>query len=681
MPVNLRTLPLLLLAAALGAAEIGRGQVAVVYNADSWASRTVAQAWMRLRGIPAEQAIAVEGVAWRESMALDDCQRLIFAPVDAELRRRGLADAVAVIAYAPDLPLALGFDAPGAGNGQRGPASLTGMTLLAPLIRHGWQAFTAPRANPYAEELRGPAAALDQRAAADPRLAAAGERFTAKDAAGAERLLAALAADVPAAGVLYDLACAQALQGRTGDALGTLRRAVAAGWMDERHSAADPDLAPLRADPAWPALLAGMGDQAALVQAGPSPGFRPIAGPAGEAGPPGRLAMVLAVTSGRGLAVDTAVERLAASAAADGSRPTGTVWFMASTDAARTGPRAWAFRAAATALRAAGVAAEIRDGVLPPRDAAVAGAMVGAADFSWEGSGATLLSGAWCDHLTSYGGALEPGAGQTPLTAWLRAGAAGAGGAVAEPFNIALKFPSAFLHLHRVRGLSLVEAVHRTMPMPFQYLAVGDPLSRPWAEREPLPAARRTVAGAALHLPPNAVWGATVSARAAAPGGGTLVITHLGRVIARGGAGALAIDTRRLGIGPCELVLGTAAADGTVTRLTAALLVVEPPAALPALPDPGPTAPGAAEGEGWIQIADGGLHQVQWSSGRMQGVTWDGGAELAGTGGPGSEPVLLLPGWHRLRIRLAPGSEPCELRFGREGTAPLDAGRWRRAGR
>ena len=674
--MNPRIFPLLLLTAALGAAEVGRGQVAVVYNAESWASRTVAQAWMRLRGIPAEQAIAVEGIPWRESMALDDCQRRIFAPVDAELRRRGLADAVSVIAYAPDLPLALGFDAPKAGNGQRGPASLTGMTLLAPLIRHGWEAFTAPRANPYAEELRGPASTLDQRAAADPRLAAAGERFTAKDPAGAERLLAAMAGDVPAAAVLYNLACSQALQGRTGDAVETLRRAIAAGWMDERHSTADSDLEKLRTDPAWPGLVAGMRDQAALVQAGPSLGFRSIAGPAGEAGPPGRLAMVLAVTSGRGLAVDTAIRQLAASVAADGSRPSGTVWFMASADAARTGPRAWAFRAAATALQAAGVAAEIRDGVLPPAGAQVAGAMVGAADFSWDSSGATLLPGAWCDHLTSYGGALEPGAGQTPLTAWLRAGSAGSGGAVAEPFNIAQKFPSAFVHLHRVRGLSLVEAVHRTMSMPFQYLAVGDPLSRPWAEREPLPPVRKAVAGAALHLPGNVVWGAAIAARAEAPGG-AVVVTHLGRVVAQGAAGALAIDTRRLGIGPCELVLGSLAADGTIARLAAAAIVVEPPMALPALPDPGPTAPGAADGEGWIQVAEGGLHQVQWSSARMLGVTWDGGTELAGNGGSGSEPVVLLPGWHRLRIRLAPGSEPCELRFGREGTAPLDAERWR----
>ena len=91
-----------------------------------------------------------------------------------------------------------------------------------------------------------------------------------------------------------------------------------------------------------------------------------------------------------------------------------------------------------------------------------------------------MQPGAWCDHLTSLGGALQPNGGQTPLTALLRAGAAGAGGTVAEPLNHPFKFPSAFVHVHRARGLSLVEAVHRSMSGPYQYLVVGDPLSRPW---------------------------------------------------------------------------------------------------------------------------------------------------------------------------------------------------------
>jgi hypothetical protein len=193
--------------------------------------------------------------------------------------------------------------------------------------------------------------------------------------------------------------------------------------------------------------------------------------------------MVLGNIGPRGLSEAEIQAQLAASIAADGSAPRGTVWFMVSGDQARTGPRRWAFAAAAKALRELGIAAEVRDGVLPPRDAQVAGATIGIADFDWPGSGAGILPGAWCDHLTSTGGALQAGAGQTPFTVFLRAGAAGSGGAVSEPLNHHEKFPSAFVHLHRVRGLTLVEAVHRSMACPYQYLAMGDPLSRPWPAR------------------------------------------------------------------------------------------------------------------------------------------------------------------------------------------------------
>ena len=199
---------------------------------------------------------------------------------------------------------------------------------------------------------------------------------------------------------------------------------------------------------------------------------------------------MLGATSGRGLTVAETIANLESSVAADGTRPMGTVFFMDSTDDARSGPRRWAFEPAAAILRELGVQAEVRAGILPPSGAVVSGATIGIADFAWEANGARIQPGAWCDHLTSLGGALQPGGGQTPLTAFLRAGAAGAGGAVAEPLNIPLKFPSAFVHVHRARGLSLVEAVHRTMACPYQYLVVGDPLSRPWPAA-PAPASGR----------------------------------------------------------------------------------------------------------------------------------------------------------------------------------------------
>jgi len=673
----------LLLAGSLVAAELGPQETAVVVNAGSWASRTVASAWIRLRGIPDGNVIALDGIPAGEFVSTNAFRERILLPVEAELRRRGLAQRIHLIAYAPDLPIAIGIAGAPEQNGRGGPASLTALTLLAPLLPLGGERITAYFANPYAERPSTPGSELDERAAADPRSAQVGTLFAAKDHAGAETVLAALAAEIPAPGTLYNLACARALLGRTDEAIASLRAAVAAGWHDARHSQQDSDLESLRKLPAWAELLAGMAANAERIRPGESLPFHAIPALPGQDGPPGRLAMLLSATSGRGVAVDEALAHLAASVAADGSRPVGTVWFMESDDAARTGPRRWAFAAAARELKVLGVDAQVRPGVLPPKDAVVAGAMVGVSDFDWASSGARILPGAWCDHLTSCGGELQPDGAQTPLTAWLRAGAAGSGGAVREPYNIQLKFPSAFVHVHRVRGLSLVEAVHRTMPMPFQYLAVGDPLSRPWGERtrpaEPWPGravATLTPAAASVR------WDGEVRLAANIFGAKRLRLLHLGRELAAtdGAKAEFTVPARRLGLGPMRLIL----ADGEAPCAPASVTITAP-AELPAQTPPEGLVDGApgVSGEGWIEVAESGLHQVTWSTGRLLAHAWDGGAPVAGAEAPGGEPVVLAAGWHRLRLEFAPsqeltpGVEPCEVRFGRHGTMPLTPARWR----
>ena len=464
------------------AAEVGPASTAVVINGDSPASGAIARGWMRLRGIPEEQAVVLTGLPAGHLMPIADFRGRILAPVEAELVRRGLAQRIALIAYAPDLPTAISFpvDA-GAPGGAQSPGSITGLTLLAPLLDGPSKGYTALYANPYAEKPIRPGQAEDILVAKDPRSGPASKLLEAKDYAAALQQFSALAIDHPAPWVLYNLACLHALAGDLPAAEQALSRAIDAGWMDSRHTAADPDLTGLRTRPGWDGLLLRTEGNLLKVQPAASLHFSLL--PAGADGIPGRLAMVLGNIGTRGLSEAEVQAQLAASVAADGSAPRGTVWFMVSGDQARTGPRRWAFAAAAKALTDLGVAAEVRDGVLPPRDAQVIGATIGSAGFDWPASGAGILPGAWCDHLTSTGGALQAGAGQTPFTVFLRAGAAGSGGAVSEPLNHHEKFPSAFIHLHRVRGLTLVEAVHRSMACPYQYLAMGDPLSRPWKGR------------------------------------------------------------------------------------------------------------------------------------------------------------------------------------------------------
>jgi hypothetical protein len=433
---------------------------------------------MALRGIPAERAVVLSNIPMQHRMSLADFQRLVLIPLEAALVQQGRATITTLVAYGPDFPTAISFDDTGMSQGFRSPGSLTGMTLLAPQLSAGAQVFTRPEANSYAAQPLLPGHRERARAQSDERMRLANQLLREKKYGEAEAVLREIAQAIPAPMVFYNLACVLALDGRGAEAMTLLGQAVDAGWFDEQHCRKDTDLVSLHSDPNWPILLQRM--QALAVQITPSPSLPFTLVATADGSPPGRLAMLLGQTSGRGLTIEETIVNLTRSVEADGSNPVGTVYFMASKDQARTGPRRWAFAAAAQALRQLHVLAEVQEGILPPSDSQVIGAVIGIANFDWPASAAIILPGAWCDHLTSTGGALQAGAGQTPLTAFLKAGAAGAGGTVAEPLNYPFKFPSAFVHVHRVRGLSLVEAVHRTMACPYQYLAVGDPLSRPW---------------------------------------------------------------------------------------------------------------------------------------------------------------------------------------------------------
>lgn len=192
------------------------------------------------------------------------------------------------------------------------------------------------------------------------------------------------------------------------------------------------------------------------------------------------LSTMLAMTSGRGNSVREAVAYLTRSAAADGSHPPGTIYYSRTGDV-RSKTRQGDFDAAIDDLRRAGVRAEVVDSALPGGKRDVMGVMAGVSDFNWPASGSEILPGAFCEHLTSFGGILAENGGQTPLTEWLRRGAAGSCGTVIEPYAMQDKFPVAALHVHYARGCTLAEAFYQSVFGPFQLLIVGDPLCRPWA--------------------------------------------------------------------------------------------------------------------------------------------------------------------------------------------------------
>jgi Flp pilus assembly protein TadD len=90
-----------------------------------------------------------------------------------------------------------------------------------------------------------------------------GLRFLAYAYTGEGRLEEALAADLrlttlapDRAELHYDLGCSYALLGRKDEAFRSLEKAVALGFSDRGQLLADDDLARLRSDPRWHALLA-----------------------------------------------------------------------------------------------------------------------------------------------------------------------------------------------------------------------------------------------------------------------------------------------------------------------------------------------------------------------------------------------------------------------------------------
>ena len=75
---------------------------------------------------------------------------------------------------------------------------------------------------------------------------------------------------------------------------------------------------------------------------------------------------------------------------------------------------------------------------------------------------------------------MSEGAGQTPLSALLAAGAAGASGTVTEPYAIQQKFPSPFIQWHYAQGCTLAESFYQSVAGPYQLLVAGDALCAPW---------------------------------------------------------------------------------------------------------------------------------------------------------------------------------------------------------
>lgn len=177
------------------------------------------------------------------------------------------------------------------------------------------------------------------------------------------------------------------------------------------------------------------------------------------------------------LSFDEAKALIDRGVAADGSRPSGTVYLVSSSDAGRNVRSRWYGLVQSmfgNRLRIAEVHADAllnRDDVL----------------FYFIGKSRVdglqtlrFLPGAIADHLTSAGGVLTDN-GQMSALRWLEAGATASYGTVEEPCNFAEKFPlPAVVIGHYLEGETLIEAYWKSVDMPGQGIFIGEPLAAPF---------------------------------------------------------------------------------------------------------------------------------------------------------------------------------------------------------
>ncbi len=426
--------------------------VVVVVNADSWASLTVANEYARLRHIPAGNFVALSGLSSFDGMGPDEFRAQILGPVLKAIDDRGLRAQVDCIAYSVDLPSVIWVQSDM--NGKKFPqvitaaASANSVTYLHELFMQKDTAYLDLDINRYARRTLPMADGKPLSAVERAEYARGVTLYDAKKFAEAVAAIAPLLVEPRNdAGVYYNFACCQALAGDADGAFASLKRAVEIGWRNHGQMTSDPDLASLAERADLKELVASM--KARKVEVQETRGFRGEYAWGSDGAPAAQgsrylLSTMLGVTAGRGNSVREVLECLRRAEQADATEPKGTVYIERNGDV-RSTTREWAFAPLVDALRKLGVTALIEDGVLPVGKRDVAGAVIGIADFNWADSKSTILPGAICEHLTSCGGMMGERDGQTPCTAFIRAGAAGSSGAVTEPYALQAKFPSPFI--------------------------------------------------------------------------------------------------------------------------------------------------------------------------------------------------------------------------------------------
>lgn len=472
----------------------------VVVNAESATSKLVANFYIDKRKIPAQNVIYLSGIPNQETITLKDFQQKILIPVLTFANEKKLSDHLDCVIYSSDFPTII--DAKrlrskplNNGNSQRASNKILNPQISINSATYFFQktlandpGFLSLRANNYmrAEGIKllgNPFLGEDSRLFTKALSNTRNDKFDE-----AIEIWKQLAEKHPLQlAVLYWMARTYAWHEDADKAAEWLARSTTAGWCYRDYTKSDTAFQKIMDDKKFRAVVDLIPDLP--FRHGPTVGFRSafswglngMVNSTQDQGERYLLSTVLAVNRNRGNSEKETLDYLQTSIAADGTQPRGTFYFTKTGDV-RTKTRFKGIDETIEELQKMGHRCEIETNRTPLGRDDIIGCSIGAPRFNWKNAKNRIMPGAICENLTSYGGRFMPTNRQTPLSHFLRYGAAGSSGTVIEPYAIQAKFPHPRIHVHYARGCTLAESFYQSVAGPFQLLIVGDPLCKPWAK-------------------------------------------------------------------------------------------------------------------------------------------------------------------------------------------------------